>query len=67
MDNNKQTLQDEKLFENENFGLSIIAQNEEDLQLFEEICLKHFLPISKESSLVSSQCTQTMIEHYLTT
>ncbi|CAF3161599.1 unnamed protein product, partial [Rotaria sp. Silwood2] len=63
----QQTLQDDKLIGNENFGLSIIAETEEDLQLFQEICLKNFLPISKNNCHTSLQCNQAMIDYYLTT
>ncbi|CAF0849306.1 unnamed protein product [Rotaria sordida] len=66
-DINKQILQDDNFIKNENFGLSIIAENEEDLQLFQEISLKNFLPISKDNCHVSLQCTQNIIENYLLT
>ncbi|CAF4589016.1 unnamed protein product [Rotaria sp. Silwood1] len=67
INNNKQTLQDDKLIENENFGLGIIAETKEDLQLFQEICLKNFLPISKNNCHISLECNQNIIEYYLTT
>ncbi|CAF3366566.1 unnamed protein product, partial [Rotaria sp. Silwood2] len=67
MNIDQQTLQDDKLIGNENFGLSIIAETEEDLQLFQEICLKNFLPISKNNCHTSLQCNQSMIDYYLTT
>lgn len=64
----KSTLQDEKLvIENEDFGLSIIAENEKDLQIFQEFSTKNFLPISKQNCHVSSVCNQNMIDQYLTT
>jgi protein-tyrosine phosphatase len=65
--NNKQIIQDEKLIENEDFGLGIIAENEEDLQSFQKFCLKYFLPFSKGNCYVSSICNQNMIDQYLTT
>jgi hypothetical protein len=55
------------LDENEDFGLGIIAATEEDLRLFEEFCLKNFLPISKRNSHVSLTCDQNMIDHYMST
>jgi len=65
--NNKQILDEEKLIENEDFGLGIIAENEEDLQSFQQFCSQYFLPISKENCHISSICNQTMIDRYLTT
>jgi protein-tyrosine phosphatase len=64
---NKQISQDEKLIENEDFGLGIIAETEQDLQTFQEFCFNNFLPISKQNCHVSSTCKQTMIDHYITT
>lgn len=52
---------------NENYGLSIIADTNDDLQSFQEICSKYFLPISKENSYTTSHYDQTMLEKYLTT
>jgi protein-tyrosine phosphatase len=67
VENKKQVLLDDKLIENEDFGLGIIAENKEDLQLFQEYSLKNFLPISKANCHISSICNQMMIDHYLTT
>jgi protein-tyrosine phosphatase len=65
--NGIETFNSEKSIENENFGLGIIAENDKDLQTFQEFCLNNFLPISIENCHVSSTCDQTMIDHYLTT
>jgi protein-tyrosine phosphatase len=65
--NNKTILQDETLIEDKKFGLGIIAENENDLQLFQEFCLKNFLPISKENCHISSICNENMIHQYLAT
>ena len=68
--NNKtipQTSQDEKLIENEDFGLGIIAETEQDLQIFLDLSSQNFLPISKENCHISSTCNQTMIDHYINT
>lgn len=65
--NGIEILNSDKLIENEDYGLGIIAENDNDLQIFQEFCLKNFLPISHENCHVSSTCDQTMIEHYLTT
>ncbi|UJR15650.1 hypothetical protein I4U23_002586 [Adineta vaga] len=53
--------------ENEDYGFGIIAENQEDLESFQEFCSKNFLPISKENCHVSSVCNQDMINHYQST
>jgi protein-tyrosine phosphatase len=65
--NNKPILQDENFIENQDFGLGIIAENQQDLQSFQEFCLKFFLPISQRNCHVASRCNQNMIDEYLTT
>ena len=59
-----QISEDEKFITNEDFGLGLVAENENDLQSFQEICLKNFLPISKQNCHVSSMCNQNMLDCY---
>lgn len=61
-DRDKQIMQ-----ENEDFGLAIIATNEEDRRNCEELCQKNFLPISQGNCRISLIFDQTMIDQYLTT
>ncbi|CAF1047532.1 unnamed protein product [Adineta steineri] len=53
--------------ENKDFGLGIVAENQNDLQIFQEFCTKNFVPISKENCHISSVFNQNMIDVYLST
>lgn len=64
---NKPIGQEEILINNEDFGLAIIAANEDDRRDFEELCKTNFLPISQRNSRISSIFDQTMIDQYLQT
>ena len=58
---------DERLEQNEHFGLGIIARTRDELRAFEEFCTTNYLPVSKKNCFVASTCDSTLIEHYLLT
>lgn len=66
-DQNKQNVQQDGFLDNEDFGLAIIATNDEDLRSFQQLAKTNFLPISKSNCRVSLTFDQPMIDQYLTT
>ena len=58
---------DERLEQNEDFGLSIVAGTRDALNAFEEFCTSNSLPVSKKNCFVTTTCDSSLIEHYLLT
>jgi len=56
-----------KCVENGEFGLAVIATNENDLKEFQDLAENNFLPISKRNCRILSSLTNDFIDEYLQT
>lgn len=50
---------------NQNYGVAIVAENQEDLEEFQTSCRGNYLPVSDNHCLVAKECTTSFLDQYI--